>query len=447
MALSWQIIPDSAYASAGPKSRTEFVLIDVNDDKIYRVHTTGKDDGTGSFINKISRTYMTVIDTNEISSALNYIQSALQDDEYLYVGMSDSFDTSNDNLLSTTVNSIIIKYRKSDLSEVARGSYTSSQSELIASMSFGRGWNSGQILVLFVTSCAENYNHWGDNRLLFYNQNTLSHDDTLIICDQELDPIYGYAGGNGQHIGRCTQFTVDSAGDIYLLGANPAHLDNQTGMGPSYQMAIRISKIDSSLAINTFYDFPFAPDAQYVESTIRGYGESFYLDEDNNALIFVGPAIRLLGYHFDSYFVRISMSGTLLDFVTYPMLSLPGDTRIMHGLSENKTQEDFTTYGGIRSFWATDTTVDGSGNLPQDKVVRQIDPSNGNILNTITKPTGNNIDVSFYGIQVDPEERLWSPANFTDGRKVLLVYAENSNFLDEKILAYGMASGLGRGWN
>jgi hypothetical protein len=209
-------------------------------------------------------------------------------------------------------------------------------------------------------------------------------------------------------------------------------------------MAGRLIKINSSFTVSTLKDFDGTGGVDIMGAPFDGFFTSHgqdaivFCDDNDNSVFVINVDPQSLwarsGYR---RIVKLSNTGTIQAELNLANRVSPQWYGIDH--------RNILFFQGTRSFFLG---LETPWNLGCINAIVQIDPSNLSIVQVINLPT-NRIDIS--SVMVDPEGQLWAMSENTSGNVFdpalyVLGDADWQTNLDEKIFAYGMTAGLGRGW-
>lgn len=417
---TWFPIPQSL------SDRSNRYVLDENGPYVYYVSFATSGIRT---IYTVSRTSLLVLNRNTFADpfASSFVRGMTQDTSYIYIGFFSGSVPSG----ST---SAIIKIRKSDLGEEGRVTYVSDAEEDLSQMLLGRGWGSDRIWGLLSYDDTNAPPWFGNIRLVSWDINTLALVDDLHIVFQD---GYGSTTGPSQPIMRVFAMAIDATGDIYLLGSTPLG----TSSPAVDTQPIRIAKVDSSLTLSTFVDFPVTPDAAHVAGAHHRFQNQLFWDDVENAL----TVIVIFNYpdngDTDSGIIKMNASGTTTATAAFST-AYPGVPRGVYNLFLEPS--DIRTYNGARSYFVGSAY---STPYPQADQLLQINPSDLSTISSIAPPSG----YWFIGsAKIDADGLLWAAASDLTGTttSTLFVYGDGlgTGVIDEKLFAYGMTAGLGRGW-
>ena len=429
---TWHHVPNTAHTRVGPYITTSAYIFDSVNPYVYYAHNNGATDGTGGKIKKINRS--TLLTENEITVSNNqpFIRNLQEDTNYLYIGYTDSIRSSHSSFPSVdATTSRIIKYNKSDLSEVARVTHTSSNNECLFNISLGRGWNAGKIWGLYSMFDSSSPPFWGHTHLVSWDSSTLTEVDNLHITTAE--DVSGTGDELLQPIHAVYNYTIDPTGDIYLLGNG---VNGYTVVSAGYILYEScISKINSSLAISTFKDFPAYPSTGHIRgrnNVFVGDADALHWNDADNTLIFFCASDYPDLFTSNSGIVQLNSSGTVITERTFTNIHPSSGSQIIYSWGSPAYNN------GIYSIFLNEYQPHVS-DVEYDITYHQIRLSDLTTYQTLSVPSTLH---GISGITMDSGETLWGQY---DGLYVYGDYVGSTSF-DEKIFAYGMAAGLGRGW-
>ena len=379
--------------------------------------------------------------STSFTSTLAISQCLVQDVDYLYLGIYNGLDPSGPT--PPDPNAQIIKVRKSDLAEIARTTFTSDSNETMCQLYVGRGWNSGTLWLLVGYWSSAGPPYFGNCHLLAFDATTLSQTASVQLTYQS---GYGDDPGTGQLLLNAWEMAIDATGDIYLCGVVPTDNLFPATLPPMYPT--RICKMTSSLSVSTLKDFPNSPDPDYVSGAYVIHYNMLLWDDTENALTLLASYTDYPAPDTDTHFVKMDSAGTTLTTRTVSGGGTYGFANRAFLYSRPFVgnvilHTDIASFAGQRSYFLV---YDYAASTQQE--LWQINPADLSTIQTIPLPTGY-ANSTAASPKVDSNGSLWtySSSSTSSPASSLFVYGDNLQLpLDEKIFAYGMTAGLGRGW-